>query len=121
MDFRERLATQIGIPLRLMAGYWKWPDPFAQALLGVGAEPMPQFIKALPIKWEVLRPDPIFSLLWHSDCEGYLTPKECRAIAPRLRELIRGWPDADYDKVNATMLYHEMRRAARRKRRLAFH
>lgn len=26
-------------------------------------------------------------LIWHSDCEGFMTADECRQVAPRLREL----------------------------------
>ena len=29
----------------------------------------------------------------HSDCEGDLSPEECRQVAPRLRELVKSWPD----------------------------
>lgn len=121
MNFRERLAMQIGIPLRLMEGFWKWPDTLANAVLSQGAEPMPNLLKSLPIKWAILRPDPIYALLNHSDCEGHLTPKECRAIAPRLYELVKDWPSTDYDKSQAIALCAEMRRATRQKRQLKFH
>ena len=32
--------------------------------------------------------DPILGLLNHSDCDGELSPEQCRVIAPRLRELV---------------------------------
>ena len=35
--------------------------------------------------------DNIKYLLEHSDCDGYIEPKECGLIAPRLRELTKEW------------------------------
>ncbi len=42
--------------------------------------------------------DAIAPLLMHSDCDGELSPEECRNIAPRLRELIAAWDDDDFDR-----------------------
>lgn len=120
MHFRERLAGEIGVPLRLMEGFWRWPDSIAQVTLGVGADPIPQLLKSLPIKWIALRPDKIHGLLSHSDCDGDLTPAQCRSIAPRLEELVRPWNSNDYDKIQAMALVKEMRRASQQKRKLRF-
>lgn len=55
--------------------------------------------------------DPIKPLLNHSDCEGHLTPEECAAVAPRLRELVDGW-EGDFDKYRALELARGMEAAA---------
>ena len=43
---------------------------------------------------------PLKPLLNHSDCDGELTPQECRQVAPRLRVVVTAlWPDPnDYDR-----------------------
>jgi hypothetical protein len=43
--------------------------------------------------------EPIVELLNHSDCEGDLSPEQCNAIGPRLRDLIAAWPGDDYDRM----------------------
>jgi hypothetical protein len=40
--------------------------------------------------------DPIEHLLNHSDCEGDLSPKQCRECAPRLRELLEKFNKEDW-------------------------
>lgn len=70
-------------------------------------------------------PDPIYLLLDHSDCDGDLPPEECRVIAPRLRELVKDWPDGilqgGYDKEMALLLADGMDRAASENKPLQFH
>ena len=39
------------------------------------------------MKWSALKPDPLWVLLNHSDCEGEIELKDCRPLATRLREL----------------------------------
>jgi hypothetical protein len=61
--------------------------------------------------------DPIVLLLDHPDNGGVLSPEECRAIAPRLRELVALWPDnltieLDYDKRQALNLAAGMQEEA---------
>lgn len=72
-EFRSRLAISAGLgPLsnyRKAGGYKQFPSPDNE---------------------------PIVHLLDHSDCDGELTPQQCAAVAPRLRELILGWDD-DHD------------------------
>lgn len=75
--FREALAAHEGIDLNRMHGF----KPFYAGDDWAG------------IPWDgvttALRP-----LLDHSDCDGQLTPEECRQVAPRLREVIDAvWPD----------------------------
>lgn len=64
--------------------------------------------------------DPIAPLLLHSDCDGTMSPDECRSIAPRLRELVDGWPVDDYDRVMALRLAACMEDCARRDLTLQF-
>jgi hypothetical protein len=77
---RARLAAEIGIGLDRMQGF----------IRDETTEQVYSWSKVI---------DPIKPLLDHSDCDGELTPDECRTVAPRLRELISYWPD-DYDKAN---------------------
>jgi hypothetical protein len=94
MAFRTKLARTAGIELKTMRGYGglnEWPSD-----------------------------EPIVGLLQHSDCDGYLTTKQCRLIAPRLRELVQTWEDTDWDKSRALSLADSMEEIARRRMRLIF-
>lgn len=84
--FRNRLAQEIGIDLGMMDGF--------------GGD----------IPFDSIK-DPIEPLLNHSDCDGGLTPSDCAKVAPRLRELVKGWPDDDRDKRNALLLAEGMEEA----------
>jgi hypothetical protein len=92
--FRTRLAKEIGFDLDSMEGFGG------------------------TTKWETMA-DPIKALLNHSDCDGKLTPKECRQVAPRLRELVKNWDD-DHDKRNALELADGMESAAKESKSLQF-
>jgi hypothetical protein len=51
---------------------------------------------------EGLNPEtPLYPLLYHSDCDGELTPDECAKVAPALRRAVENWADDDYDKQRA--------------------
>jgi hypothetical protein len=65
--FRVLLAAEDGIDLESMAGFAKAGLPWAEAST-------------------TLAP-----LLNHSDCDGELTPAECSAILPRLKEIRLTW------------------------------
>lgn len=93
--FRDRLAREIGIELKGMYGHG-----------GI-------------LSWKNVT-DAIVPLLDHSDCEGELSAKECKAVAPRLLELIRDWPEHDYDRVMATILAKDMQKLARKNKPLVF-
>lgn len=62
------------------------------------------------IQWDTIN-DPLVPLLNHSDCDGSLTAEQCRTVAPRLTELVKDWPDDDYDKINALELVKGMKEA----------
>ena len=128
MRFRTKLAAEAGIALQCMRGY---------AITALGKDrideleicaPAPKgiytpgpFIGFQPvIEWESLSDD-IVPLLNHSDCDGELTPDECRTVAPRLRELVAGWPDDDRDKRQALDLADGMELAATNGESLTFH
>ena len=90
--FRERLAAELGLNWDLMTGNFLTGTPPDET----------ENQRFLAMK------DPIEPLLMHSDCEGELSPDQCAAIAPRLLELIAGWPDGDYDKAHGTWLAEGM-------------
>ena len=73
----------------------------------------------IAISWDNVK-DPITPLLNHSDCDGELTPEECRTVAPRLRELVANWKEDDYDKAKAIELAEGMELAAKNNELLEF-
>lgn len=93
-NFRRRLANEIGMNLDDMEG----------------------FDGNIPFH---IYQDDIIPLLNHSDCDGELTPDECKQVAPRLRELVSGWED-DYDKSKALDLADGMELAANQGQPLEF-
>lgn len=70
-------------------------------------------------RFEPFKKDPIVYLLAHSDCDGHLTPTQCKKVAPRLRELVKDWDD-DHDKQHALLLAEGMEAAAKEKKNLVF-
>jgi len=104
MDFRIRLAKEIGINLAEMEGF---------EILGKhsGVET----IKS----WENVNDD-IKILLVHSDCDGIMKHKKCAKVLPRLRQLISKWDDNDYDKQQALKLISGMEKCVRKKINLEF-
>lgn len=95
--FREALAAHEGIDLNTMDGF----RPYSAGDNWQG------------IAWDTVTSD-LKPLLDHSDCDGELTPTECRQVAPRLREVIDAlWPDErDYDRRAGLALAHGMEIAA---------
>ena len=110
-DFRRRLAIQIGINLNEMEGF----RPFAV----VHGKIIDIDRNWVGKPWKNIK-DPIKYLLNHSDCDGHLTPLQCKKVAPRLRELVREWDDADYDKQMAWELIKGMQKAAKANQKLEF-
>jgi len=85
---RTRLAAVFGISLNEMFGFGgpkMWPDPNKM---------------------------PIVHLLSHSDCDGDLSVKQCRAVAPALRKAVADWDEDDYDRQNFLALANAMDEAA---------
>jgi hypothetical protein len=77
--FRERLAKHEGFDLDEMQGF-------------NGLRPWSEITTALK------------PLLDHSDGDGELTPEECAQVAPRLREVLAGWEQDDYDTHSGRLL-----------------
>ncbi|MCX5407474.1 hypothetical protein OHA37_26875 [Streptomyces sp. NBC_00335] len=56
---------------------------------------------------------PLRPLLDHSDCDGELTPAECREVAPALRRIVEAiWESGDYDHGSGLALADGMEQAA---------
>lgn len=102
-NFRRKLASQIGINLDLMDGFYMDEH----------------FCRKEGISWSGVD-DPIKILLNHSDCDGFLTPRECRKVYPRLLDIVKNWDDDD-DKMMAINLANGMKKACRRFQKLWFH
>jgi len=95
--FRERLAeTALGIDLRSMKGF--------------GGEG----------EWSAFLDDPLYNLLYHSDCDGELEDIECEGLASRIRETIRLWNEDDYDRVRGEELAEMIDQCAKRGGRVVF-
>lgn len=92
--FRKALARTARIPnLELMDGFYYYnEDLYHFKQWGTsedgGKQKVAELFADFPIKWEMLNPDPIHELLYHSDCDGEINYKQAGKIAKRLRQLI---------------------------------
>lgn len=94
MAFREDLAEHEGLELRRMHGY------------AVPGDYRPR------VSWKDVT-TPLKPLLNHSDCDGHLTPEECRQVAARLREVVPlVFDEDDYDYRRGLDLAEGMEMAA---------
>lgn len=140
--FRKLLAESIGLDLYDMHGFYT-EEERAEAIRN-GSFPYGDPPQKRP--WSEID-DPIVGLMHHSDCDGHITPEQCRIIAPRLRELIADWPDtmkaewsdkkkaepliaagyketyefSNYDKDNGFLLAAGMEQAAEKGQNFEFH
>lgn len=96
MRFRMRLAQAEGFDLQSMAGYSPGGRPWSSVTT-------------------TLEP-----LLNHSDCDGELTPAECKQVAPRLKEIIAGWDLDDRDRNSGLELVAAMEYCAEHGENLEF-
>jgi hypothetical protein len=46
-------------------------------------------------KWKRKLDEPLFYLIWHSDCDGYIKPKQAKLLAARLKELLPKMSESD--------------------------
>ncbi|MCP1180516.1 MULTISPECIES: hypothetical protein [Bacillus] len=83
-NFRRKLAREINLDLDAMEGF--------------GGD----------FSWDLVKDD-IKDFLNHSDCDGYLTSEQCKIIYPRILELVKNWPNEDYDKQEAIILAEDMK------------
>jgi hypothetical protein len=101
MRWRCEIARAAGLPpLELMEGFYQKGspihDPFWKSKAdGLESQSPIMSEKALPIKWECLKPSPLHLLLYHSDCEGELQWKDCGSIADSLEAVLPNLPDED--------------------------
>ena len=98
MRWRSHIAAAAGLPpLRMMEGIWE-KDPEC-TIYGSGdglgsvrdaiLERLGQVVYcALPIRWASLKPMPLFELLHHSDCDGFIPAASCGPIADDLQSIV---------------------------------
>lgn len=92
--FREKLANAEGFNLNDMEGF-----------LRLHETPRPMR------SWDTVTTD-LKPLLNHSDCDGELTPQECKQVAPRLKQIIADWPLEDRDRDSGLELVAAMEHCA---------
>lgn len=94
MRWRTELARVAGLPpLELMEGFY---DGSAYGSLYFGqrlddeiyTSKRTRLQEGLPIQWDCLKPNPLYELLYHSDCDGEIKPGRCGPIADALEQLI---------------------------------
>lgn len=94
MRFREALAQHEGIDLDRMEGFRRYGDDRPR------------------VSWATVD-SPLKALLDHSDCDGEMSPEDCRQVAPYLRKVIHEvWPGDCYDRENGLLLVDGMEKAA---------
>lgn len=95
--WRIEIARVEGIPLELMAGYYsddsmlnlhRLANVLANSPFDMFANTLDGLHRILPISWDLLKPDILYVLLHHSDCEGELPADVCGPLADRLEELL---------------------------------
>lgn len=119
MRWRKALAQAAGLPpLELMDGFCR-EAPFTKWYPNFLGNPLADIETRLPIKWECLKPDPLIELLDHSDCDGSLPWRSCKAIADRLDALIPSL--SDYDASLAERFSNGLREAFEAKEDVEFH
>lgn len=92
--FRGALAAHEGIDLDRMEGFRNKGDDRAR------------------VSWDGVT-SPLVPLLNHSDCDGELTPDECRQVAPRMRAVVSViWPPGHYNHEAGLLLADGMDAAA---------
>jgi hypothetical protein len=98
MAWRTKIAELAGFPpLELMEGFYyedginnpftllehTFPNDDELQMWGII-----HLKKRLPIKWDLLIEHPLYELLRHSDCDGYISYTKCKKIADALEELL---------------------------------
>src|ERR1043166_7758730 len=104
MRWRREIAHAAGLPpLDLMEGFYEpvgsssdYRNPMYWARKGLNQDQgFPEIEASLPIQWECLKPDPLYELLHHSDCEGEIPWESCAGIADSLEKLLPKMPVGD--------------------------
>jgi len=102
--FRKRLAAVYGVDLDQMVGF---------------QHPWEEHKVPNPIPWTTQCGE-LQDLINHSDCDGHLTPTQCKKIAPALRRAVELWADNDWDKNEALKLAEGMEEAIEAKENFEF-
>lgn len=106
MKWRCKIAEVMGLPpLELMEGFYNRNEvignPFYmiinynKGLMECTVSHIKRLCEQFPIRWEILSPNPIYELLYHSDCDGLIEWDKCEAIAIELEKIIPLLPDED--------------------------
>ena len=108
MRWRTAVAKAAGIPLLLMDGFHRCPEPLAmewaekQKGETYWATALHRWCKEvdglLPLSWDLYKGDPIVTLLSHSDCDGHILPQDCGPLADRLDGLLPALEKMDRDE-----------------------
>jgi hypothetical protein len=122
-------------PLDLMEGFYSsninvMPNPFWFLSLPENKERLEllkyQVLDYLPIKWEALKPNPIYKLLCHSDCDGEIKADDCLPIAESLEKILPklkdGYNGHIWDCKEATQKWIDgLKSASKNKENVEFH
>jgi len=135
MGWREKICAVAGFPpLKLMEGFFERNSPYdpmqkhaewVAQIRGTGSN-VDDIYWGLPIRWQSLKPSPLFELLSHSDCDGSIDAELCGPIADALERLL---PELDSEGGGHIGNYAEktrqfikgLRAAAKEKKPLKFH
>lgn len=100
MRWRIKIAEVGGLPpLELMEGFYDALPPNSRSHPTLYSGPgeysngLKYLDERLPIKWECLKPSPLYELLNHSDCDGEIAWENCGQIADELEKLLPLLPD----------------------------
>src|SRR5687767_2435297 len=99
LDFRwEGSQTSRERPHWSYSGFMAFRDRLAKAAGLLGETDSLNDAYSRREKWPSQFDEPLVILIDHGDCEGDLSPDQCRRLAPRLRELVAAWDVDDYDR-----------------------
>ena len=83
---REVISDAIGLPLHFMEGFLDVRDNGIH--FGSHIDDIKEMYRiGLPIDWNILKYDPLYKLIYHSDCDGKLSWRASGKIAKRLNEI----------------------------------
>ena len=103
---RERIAKEIGIELMDMQGF-------------CGEKPLSMKDRSSAIPWSKIH-DNVKYFLKHSDCDGYISPKRCGVIYPRIVDITKKWDNSDIQKQYADKIIEVMKYCFQNNKRLLF-
>jgi hypothetical protein len=133
MTWRTELSKIYNIPLELMEGFYYKGDVCSDPFLllhhkfkndELEIKYINRLEERLPLKWENLKKNPIYILLRHSDCDGYISYGNCGKIANELKNVIEKIEPDDniYSFYNRTKQFMEgCILAYKNKEKLKFH